>query len=148
MRSPFAYILGFFAILFQIVFVGSAEYSPSQQVDDVSAIELLDTSNCRHVMDDSWDVLYVLDKSEYAEFWARFKQIEFARYYSDPSTKYGDLAVRICYQDGSSDIVGLDAVNYYVPGEGFAHTDSSIHIENEQYYVDMFFYFIEAQAAE
>ena len=126
-----------FIMVFLSFLLSPEEYPPHQALSEVVRIELLDTSES-FLHNDQSDVLRVLDESEYADFWSKLESVEFTPYYSDPSTTYGDWAVRIYYRDGSFDTIGLLGSAYYVSGEGQTQHEAWYYVENEQTFLDLF----------
>lgn len=83
-----------------------------QPLENVVSIELLNSEDNKELV-----VLYTLDPSEHDAFLDEFMEISFEPNGPPPSTDYGPLAVRLTYQDGYCDIIGLNA-NWYLDSNG------------------------------
>lgn len=112
----------------------------NQPIENVASIELLDTK------DDEETVLYTLSDSEYASFWSQFKQISFSKYYNDPPTQYGILAVKITYSDGCVDIIGTD-INCYYNAAGKGMRTGWYCAVNDGDFVSLFEQYIDASVS-
>ena len=108
-----------------------------QEISNVVGIELLDTSG------DNTVVLYVLDQTEFQNFWDKLHTLSFLRYYNDPSTEYGPLSIRIQYSNGYVDIIGCDINGYYSPDGNNEAQDGWYCIENRNDFVVLFAQYID-----
>ncbi len=89
----------------------SKTYPPcvNQPIENVATIELLDTH------DENFSVLYTLTDEEIPTFCQQLMEIEFGKIFSTPPATYGDLSIRIMYNDGHSDIIGTRKNRYETP---------------------------------
>ena len=120
------------------------EYSAcvNQPFENVFSIELLDTHDNKN------EVMYVLTDAEFEGFWSEFMTIKFHRFFNDPPTEYGILAVKITYLDGYYDIIGPD-VNWYFNPSGKGAKTKVYYALNEDDFVYLFLKYVgEAQLPE
>lgn len=83
-----------------------------QPLDQVTKIELLNSEN-----DFDLIILYTLTESEIQPFLEKLMTFAFKSNGPPPETCYGPLAVRLYYENGYSDVIGIDA-NWYLDPEG------------------------------
>lgn len=109
----------------------------NQPQENVLRIELLDTHGNNEVL------LYTIADSEINDFWDKMMDLLFGKYFNDPATEYGLLAIRIYYLDGHIDMIGTQINGYYSPsGESlptgwYYALDESEFISLFQQYVDI-----------
>lgn len=106
-----------------------------QPAHNISEIILLDTSSGEE------RPLHIIPEEERETFASELMQIQAGRYVNDPSMEYGALAVKICYEDGACDIVGVARVSSFLPsgeetGKGWYYVKEADLVSLFSKYVD------------
>lgn len=83
-----------------------------QPLDNIVKIELLNTDNQSKPL-----VLYTLDEAEHEAFLSELMSFQFEANGTPPKTDYGPLSVRLYYEDGYSDVIGMCS-NWYLDPNG------------------------------
>lgn len=122
-----------------LLVLSSQKYTPPlhQQQNEIVRIELLDTHTY------SEESLYVLQDSEIQDFLVQLHSIKFKRYINDPAHHYGVIAVKIVYQNGYYDILGLAINSYRTPDGKNIATDGWYYISNQKDLVNLFSQYID-----
>ena len=105
------------------------DYPPcaNQPLENVASIELLENQ----------EVVYTLTESKFEAFLTDFMAIRFHRYFNDPPTEYGALAVKITYADGYYDIIGQQ-VNWYFTPSGKGAKTKVYYAANHEDFIPLF----------
>ena len=121
----FKKILVFVLLLTLLCGCSLKEYPPctNQPLVNVASIELLENQ----------EVVYTLTEAEFEAFWADFMAIRFHRFFNDPPTEYGDLAVKITYVNGYYDIIGQEVNWYFTPTGKGAKTKVYYAVDKEDF---------------
>ena len=133
-------ILAIVVILIYI-FVANMSYGPPlhQSHEHISKIELLDTHTHDEVL------LYTLEDSEIAEFINKLDSVVFHRYVNDPQTHYGAVAVKITYQDGWYDILGMHINRYCTPEGKNTAADGWYYLSNKEDFITIFSQYVDEE---
>ena len=96
-----------------LVMFGVIKYKPPLHQDSSNAVcvALLDTSGSQPV------VLGELTGTELNVFMQEFLQFDIYRYVNDPPTDFDDRTIKVCYADGSYDMLGEIVCFYSAEGE-------------------------------
>lgn len=102
-----------------------------QTLEDVQKIELVDTS------DNKDTVLHTLVGNEAALFWRELSELHVGQYFNDPATEFGSYAVRIFYNNGYVDVIGMDICLYIDPNGSYDIGDEWYYIADDDTFVEL-----------
>lgn len=117
-----------------------------QPLDAIIKVDLLDGRNEAELFEaDTYAscVIYSLSSSQIPAFVDRLQFVDFYIPSFEPSRHLGEIAVRICYSDGSSDILGSNC-NYSID-PNFNVIDKGVYYPDEDAIYALFAEFVDSQ---
>ena len=113
--------------------------SINQPIENITSIELLDSTDFSNPV-----VLYTLTEDELQPFLEEFLEIPFLANGPPPGTRYGPLAVRLRYEDGYGDIIGIYANWYISPEDEIMSKSYWYHAQNKSDFYDLFSKYVDS----
>ena len=107
------------ALLLNGCFSTKEPYAFKQEADQITAIEIVKKQYDSTNEDAPYDVLMVLEKTQYQEFVRAVHAVDGRRMGLDPLTGFGLYYVRVIYHDGAIEAFGAYSNGYYSPDGTF-----------------------------
>ena len=92
-------------------------YQIKQEIDDIIKVELLRNEDATKLKDFEFTVLYTLNEDEVESFIERLAELNCYKYFNDPAGHYGSLVIRIYYDNGDTELIGISRTNYIKNGK-------------------------------
>ena len=92
-------------------------YELMHDVSKIDKIELLKNDDATKLKDFSFTVLHTLNDDEVERFVEKLSAIDCYKYFNDPAGNFGELTIRIYYDNGDIEMIGIMNNGYIENGK-------------------------------